>query len=333
MKTQRDIIVFLESSGEKAEIINRALLAEGGRIAGLLGGKLLAMTVGDAAADVMTALAGEYGSSTLYCVEGSDLSAYSCEAFAWAATVALRGIPSRLILFAHSDRGSELAPRIAYGLDTAVVSDCADIRVRQGELFYVRQPFGGQFEQEVSYKGGLPEIATIRTEAAAGRKAPTPTSPGVVVVPAEVPSGLARTKSLDVTPPDFRTVDILYAKRIIGVGSGCGPLLALAEELALLLRGSVGTTRPVVDDGYIPKKRMIGQTGKTVAPELYMGLGVSGSPHHVAGIQQSGEIMSVNLDPRAPIFNFSDAAFVADLKGLLPKLIDRIKRYRDEGLA
>ena len=78
---------------------------------------------------------------------------------------------------------------------------------------------------------------------------------------------------------------------------------------------------------------MIGQTGKTVAPDLYLTLGVSGSPHHVAGIQESKEVLSVNLDPRAPVFSFSDIGFVGDLRSLLPKLIERIKRYRDEGLS
>jgi electron transfer flavoprotein alpha subunit len=146
---------------------------------------------------------------------------------------------------------------------------------------------------------------------------------------------MVSTIPLELIPPDYRTVDILYAKRIIGAGSGCGEpgLLSLVEELSHLLEGSIGTTRPVVDDGYLPKERMIGQTGKTIFPELYIALGISGSPHHVAGIQASKTILSVNRDPRAPIFNVSDAGFICDLKTLLPKLINRIKRYRDEGLT
>jgi len=105
--------------------------------------------------------------------------------------------------------------------------------------------------------------------------------------------------------------------------------MALVEELSSLLEGSIGTTRPVVDEGRLPKERMIGQTGKTVAPDSYLALGISGSPHHVAGIQQSGSTLSINRDPRAPIFGTADAGFVCDLDMLLPKLIDRIKRFRD----
>ena len=131
-------------------------------------------------------------------------------------------------------------------------------------------------------------------------------------------------------PPDFRTVDIPFARRIVGVGSGASPLINLSEALALLLEGSIAATRPVVDDGFVPRERMIGQTGKTVSPGLYVALGISGSPHHVAGIQPAGRVLSLNIDAGAPIFGFSDTGFVCDLAGLLPKLIDRINRYRDE---
>jgi electron transfer flavoprotein alpha subunit len=107
--------------------------------------------------------------------------------------------------------------------------------------------------------------------------------------------------------------------------------MKLAEELAGMLEASVGTTRLVVDKGSISKNRMIGQTGKTAAPELCLALGVSGSPHHVAGLQKAAKILAVNSDERAPIFGVSDAGFVAELNALLPKLVSRIKQYRDKG--
>ena len=149
----------------------------------------------------------------------------------------------------------------------------------------------------------------------------------------EIPATVARTRTLELLAPDAGTVDIAYARRIIGAGAGAAGVRPLVEELAQLLDASIGTTRVMVDDGHMPKSRMIGQTGKSVTPEVYMALGISGSPHHVAGIQQSREILSVNLDQAAPIFGLSDRGFAGDLKELLPRLIERIKRYRDEGLA
>jgi electron transfer flavoprotein alpha subunit len=110
-------------------------------------------------------------------------------------------------------------------------------------------------------------------------------------------------------------------------------LLRLATELSTLLDAPIGTTRPVVDDGLLPKARMIGQTGKTVSPDVYLALGISGSPHHVAGIQQTKKVFSINKDVRAPIFDLSDMAFNGDLDTILPKLVARIKRFCDQGLS
>ncbi|MGD0232325.1 MAG: electron transfer flavoprotein subunit alpha/FixB family protein [Syntrophorhabdales bacterium] len=332
MSREKDVIVYLETSGEDKEEINRKLLTVGNRLTTLLGGNLSAMIVGSPVEDRRAFE--EYGVSILYRTEGACLLEYSGEVFAWAAKEALKDISFRLLLFAHTDRGSELAPRVASYLETAAVTDCVDIRVKKGTLIYERLVCGGQFGQEVSFST-LPEVVTIRPEAFDKREAGDSKPVTIRSITVDVPSHIVGSTSLELVPPDYRTVDILYAKRIIGAGSGCADphLLSLVEELSRLLEGSIGTTRPVVDEGYIPKDRMIGQTGKTVSPELYLGLGLSGSPHHVAGIQQSKTILSVNLDPRASIFTTSDAGFVCDLNTLLPKLIDRIKRFRDEGLA
>ena len=138
--------------------------------------------------------------------------------------------------------------------------------------------------------------------------------------------------SLELLPPDPRTVDIVHARRVVGAGAGSASaeLLAAVAELAELLEGSVGATRPVVDDGRLPKERLIGQTGKTVAPDLYLALGISGSPHHVAGVQGAGQIVAVNRDDHAPMLSFSDAAYIGDLEKLLPALVRRIREWRDD---
>jgi electron transfer flavoprotein alpha subunit len=326
-----DVIVFLETSGEKREQINRGLLTEGRRIASFLSGNLAAMTVG-AWAEGPAGLEG-YGVSTFYRVEGNGLEEYSGEAFGWAAKEALKGISFGLLLFAHTDRGAELAPRVAYSLASACVSGCVDINVNDNNtLVYEKFVYGGQFAQEVSFGRSFPEVATIRPEVLNDRQSGEALTASVLIITVDVPSDLPRSRVLDRMPPDYRTVDILYAKRIIGAGSGCADLFPLVEELSDLLESSIGTTRPVVDDGFIPRDRMIGQTGKTVSPELYLALGLSGSPHHVAGIQQSKTILSVNRDPKAPVFSVSDKGFAGDLRVVLPRLIARIKQYRDEGL-
>jgi electron transfer flavoprotein alpha subunit len=329
MNREKDVIVYLETSGENSAEINKKLLTAGNRLTTLLGGNLSALIVGSSVEG--RCILEEYGVSTLYQAEGTRLFEYSGEVFAWAAQEVLKDVSFRLLLFADTDRGSELAPRVASYLGTTTVTDCVDIRIKEDTLCYARLVYGGQFEQEASYTV-LPEVATIIPEAFDTREAGGSTPVAIHTITIEVPSDIVGSTSLERISPDYRTVDILYAKCIIGAGSGCDDM-SLVEELSHLLEGSVGTTRPVVDDGYLPKERMIGQTGKTVTPDLYLALGISGSPHHVAGIQQSRVILSVNLDPRAPIFSAADVGFVCDLRTLLPKLVNRIKQYRDEGLS
>jgi electron transfer flavoprotein alpha subunit len=306
--TNRDVIVVLESLDERAEAINSGLLAEGSRIADLLGGSLSALV--------------------------TEPSTHSSHAWVQTAKTLLEAVPFRLLLFAHTDKGRELAPLMAQTLGTAAVTDCFDVRWRNENLYFARYVYGGQFEQEVSF-ANPPEIVSMNVESLEARA----DSPGIHVplnnISMRIPEDADAKRTISTIPPDFKTVDIRYAKRILDIGAGCDQpeLMNLAEELASLLEASVGTTRLVVDDGRIPKTRMIGQTGKTASPELCLALGVSGSPHHVAGIQNAAKIFAVNSDERAPIFGVSDAGFVSDLNSLLPKLISRIKQYRDEDLT
>ncbi len=308
MDSKNDVYVFLESPGIKSEETNRNLLSEGSRIAGLLGG-------------------------SLYVIEEED-SECSHEAIASAATEVLKSRPFRILLLAHTDRGRILAPLIAFNFRTMAVLDCRDIRLGDGILSYAKWAHDGQFEQEIRFKYA-PEIVTLSRESCemTGQTAASP--PAVNWIRLQTPPHSDRKKATEIIPPDFRTMDIRYAERILDIGSGCDQphLLHLCERLARLLEASIATTRPVVDNRQIDKKRMLGQTGKTASPELLLALGVSGSPHHIAGIQQSGIILSVNSDIRAPILQISNTGFVSDLNAVLPKLVRRLEQYRDEGLS
>jgi len=304
VSNNKDVIIVLESS----EAINRVLLAEGSRIASLLGGNLCALI--------------------------EEPSGHSSHAWVQTAKSVLKTASFRLLLFAHTNKGSELAPLFAQALDAAAVTDCFDIRFRNETLYYARYVHGGQFEQEVSY-ANPPEIVSLNVESLEAR-AGFPSAPAPLKkISMWIPVTVDEKKTIKTIAPDFRTIDIRYAERILDIGAGCSQpaLLELAEELSRLLEASVGTTRLVVDNGSIPKTRMIGQTGKTALPELCLALGVSGSPHHLAGIQDSAKIFAVNSDERAPIFRVSDAGFLADLNSLLPKLVSRIKQYRDKDLT
>jgi len=134
------------------------------------------------------------------------------------------------------------------------------------------------------------------------------------------------TRVLERIPPDPQTVDVSEAEVIISAGLGCNETaFRQVEELTRLLNASLGATRPVYDLGYTGFERMVGQTGKTVAPRFYLALGISGSMHHLGGIKDSKRIVSVNIDSKVPIFPNSDEAFVADLREVLPLLVERVR--------
>ncbi len=178
---------------------------------------------------------------------------------------------------------------------------------------------------------GLEPSEAAAAQAAAALADAAVLDPAPAAAPGATSGAAPRVRHLETRPPEARSVDLVHAKRIVtaGMGAANDKLQAAVAELADLLEGSVGATRPVVDEGRLPKERLIGQTGRTVAPELYVALGVSGSPHHVAGVRKADRVLSINRDVRAPIFQFSDVGYVADLEEVLPALIDKIKAWRD----
>jgi electron transfer flavoprotein alpha subunit len=302
----RCLLVVLEP-GEGAEACARATLtAEGVRLAGLLSAELRLVTWTQGAADT-----------------GPD-------AVAAAVAGAAQGLQPLAVLLADTDLGRQLAPMVAHRLGSGAVVACSDVLVRETVPVFVKPVYGGWLEEEVRPAEGSIPVATLDL---AGMSEPeveleTMAAAQSLEAAAGVSAGVRR---LELIPPAARTVDLVHARRIVAAGSGTvsAALLEAAAELADLLDGSVGATRPVVDDGHLPKERLIGQTGRTVTPELYLALGISGSPHHVAGVKKAGRFLSINQDVSAPIFQFSDVGYVADLEAVLPPLVKRIKEYRD----
>jgi electron transfer flavoprotein alpha subunit len=250
------------------------------------------------------------------------------------------------VLVQDGDAGRQLAPLVAQGLGTGAVLSCSDARVGRRDLAapagadsaeglsFVKPVYGGWLEQEVVAADGYVPVATLDLtglelpEAAADSAAAALAGAEVIAC---APEAFPRVRHLETVAPDARSVDLVHAKRIVAAGMGAANenLLAAVHELADLLEGSVGATRPMVDEGRLPKERLIGQTGRTVAPELYVALGISGSPHHVAGVRKADRVLSINRDVRAPIFQFSDVGYVADLDAVLPALVAKIKAWRD----
>jgi electron transfer flavoprotein alpha subunit len=321
------ILVFVDLPGGELDETGRGLLSYGARLAGTLDapwGAAVAVTPDSA----QLAAFGAYGTPAVTCIDaggtlldrpallGKSLAALALE---HAATV---------IILPHNDLGSTLAPVVAHELHAAIMTELVTVRKSPDGVRLSRRALGVRVAETRIWDGSRPLVATVPPRALSQVVMPTvrPVSPSVTDWrPAAPLSGEAATIT-GRTPPDPQTVDLTEAEVIFSAGKGCDPAtFDQLKELCRLLNVSFGVTRPVYDLGWTGFERMVGQTGRTVTPRLYVALGISGSMHHVGGIKDSRRIVAVNSDTKAPIFPNVDEGFVGDLKEVLPRLLEQVK--------
>jgi electron transfer flavoprotein alpha subunit len=331
----KNIWVLPEINTADGEVgkLSLGLLAEAYNIAEKVDGTVTALIFSDRSRDAPKIL-DKYGVSRVYFFLDPLFSSFSVEAYTAALLPRLRQDRPRLFLMGNTPVGKELAPHLAILLETGLVSDCVKIELAQPEQpkFY-RPVYASHLYQELVFETDNTMLVTMDANALNITPPTTPIDVKTIVIESNLPANLIKTRHIEYLPADFQTVDVTEAPTIVsaGMGAATNELYPLVAELATLVEGAIGTTRPVVDEGKIPRERMIGQTGKTVSPDFYLALGISGVTHHTGGIQESGKIVAINRDPQAPIFQNADAGAVADLKEVLPKLIARIKRAKTNG--
>jgi electron transfer flavoprotein alpha subunit len=326
------VLPELTSDGETSKL-STGLLTVAVDIAARVGGTVTAIAFGSKYHDSSEVL-GTYGMGRAYFFQDPLLEHFSAEAAAAALLPKIREEKPWLFLMGDTAVGRELAPRLAALLNTGLVTGCVKIDLAEPErpVFY-RPVYAGQLWEEVVMETGRTMLVTIDPAVLNTRESAASTNVKIEIIESKLPPESVKARHVEFLPADFSEVDIVDAQTIVAAGMGAidPDLLPLVEELATLIEGSLGTTRPVVDTGKIPRERLIGQTGKVVGPDFYLALGISGASHHVGGIQESGKIIAVNRDPQAPIFKNVDAGIVADLREVLPKLIARIKRAKENG--
>ncbi len=318
---------------EEASKTSLGLLTESRKIAEKVGGTITALIFSDKERQVPDVLA-KHGVSRVYLFLDPIFRNFSVEAYAAAILSKLQQEKPWLLLTGHTVVGKDLAPLLASLLDTAAVTDCVKIDVSQAEkpVFY-RPVYDGQLYQEIVFDTDATMLVTMEADALNDLPAKKETKPKPEVIESSLSPDLVKTKHLEFLPADFKSVDVTEAETIVSAGMGAvsDEIYPLVTELAGLVEGAIGTTRPVVDGGKITRERMIGQTGKTVSPDFYLALGISGATHHTGGIQESGKIVAINRDRQASIFQNADTGAVADLREVLPKLIEKIKQAKKRG--
>lgn len=334
----KEIWVLPEISENDEEIspLSLGLLSEARSVAEKTGGAVTALLPGNGNRQDYAGRLGQYGISRAYVFQDPALQYFSADAYSSALLPVIKQEQPWLLLMGHTTSGIELAPRLAALLDTGVITNCAKIDLSRPERpgFY-RLVYGDQLYQEVAFRTSRTMLVTMDPRVLNVSIDAKQCEVKVTVIGPKIPPRAIRIRHLEFLPADYKTVDVTDANVIVSVGAGGGTdeLLPMIEELSHLIKGAIGTTRPVVDSGKIPRERLVGQTGKLVSPELYIALGISGSPHHVGGIQGAAKIIAINRDPQAPIFQNSDTGIVADIKDVLPRLIARIKQAQQDGTA
>lgn len=294
--------------------------------------------------------------------EGQDLAVYSAEYYSDAIGRLAENEKPQMILFERTTDGMELAPRLAARLEAGMISDCVDLTKENGKLLWVRHAFGGTAAVSVSFReqektqiisirpGSFGGAGRVKNNADGSCSAPEQAGMGqdaaknsaaIASVPysAAYSAGregkaagerLVRPELMEVLEAAAdRGMDPAAASVIVAGGNGAGPEgFKLIEELAELLHGAVGASRVAVDKGWISHAHLIGQSGITVTPDLYINCGISGSVQHIVGMRDAKCVVSINKDPKALIFNVSDYGIVGDLNKVLPALIAEIRRHR-----
>lgn len=323
----------IKSDEEEASKLGPGLLSEARSIAEKVGGAVTALLFGERYHDFSDAL-GKYGANRLLFFQDRQFKYFSAEAYAAAVLNRLQEENPWLLLMGHTILGRDLAPRLAALLNMGLVTNCvrSDLSETDKPKFY-RPVYGGQLYQEIVFENAHTILLTMNPDILNIKAAATTTAVETLIIEPKLAPEVLKTRHQAYLPADFQKADITDAKTIVaaGMGAATDDILPMVEELAGLLKGTIGTTRPVVDEGKIPRERLIGQTGKIVSPDFYLALGISGATHHVGGIQDSGKIVAINRDPLASIFRSSDMGISADLKDVLPRLIKRIKQAKENG--
>jgi electron transfer flavoprotein alpha subunit len=332
------ILLITEQRDGKWNNVSFETLAAAQQIASQTSGTISAAVVGKGVAP----LADEFAAFKLdevLLVEHDLLEKYTPDGFAIGLRQVVENGKPDLVLLPHTYQVRDFAPKLAASIGKGspgqggrgLIGDCIGYRHENGKLIFVRQMFQGRTAADVVFTGEPPWIATFqagafRADLAAKGTNKAPVKPIAV----DLKSEQIRTKPLELFREAKQAVDLTQAPILVSVGRGikAPENIAMAEKLAKLLGGEVSASRPICDEGWLPMDRQIGSSGQTVAPKLYLALGISGAIQHVVGMKGSRTIAAINKDQNAPIFEIADYGVVGDLFEIVPALIQELEKSR-----
>jgi electron transfer flavoprotein alpha subunit len=319
------ILTYIETREKKIKKSSLEALSEARRMSAELKTEAAAVLVGTE----LEGLAAELfpcGASKVYILENPSLDRYSTQDYAAVLADLVKKLSPTAVFFSATAMGKDLAPRLAARLGVGLASDCTKLSARDGGLEFTRPIFAGKALLTFRLTSS-PQVASLRPNVFP--LAPTAAGGEVVREAIEIPAATARAEVTEVLQESGAEIDVTEADIVISGGRGMkGPenFNLLREISALIPRSTVGASRSAVDSGWIGHQHQVGQTGKTVSPNLYLAFGISGAIQHLAGMSSSKVIVAVNKDPDAPIFKVADFGVVGDLFQVIPPLKEELKK-------
>jgi len=324
------ILVIVEQREGKLNRVSWETLTAGQAIAAETGWPLEAAVVGGSVASLAAEVAGKKVSK-VYAVENPKLEPYTPDAYATTLKQFIAAKQPKLVLMPHTYQVRDFVPKLATAMGRTVVSDAIGYKKEGDALVFTRQMFQGKFVADVRFAGEAPWFVTFQNGAFRGDKVEAGTSAAPVeTVAVDIADGVVRNKPQEVFQEAKQAVDLTQAEVIVAVGRGIKEQknIEIAKQLAEALGGELAASRPICDSGWLPMDRQIGSSGQTVAPKLYLALGISGAIQHIVGMKGARTIVAVNKDSEAPIFEIADYAVVGNLFEVVPPLIEEIKKAK-----
>ena len=324
-----DILIVLEESNGQIHRMGLESIAAGQRLSDEMGLTAGALVLGGNA-DGLADQASKYQLGEVLKVNDALLESYSADGYSEAVKQIIDQENPTYVLFGHTYQVRDYVPRLSAKLNKPFLVDNIAIRVENGQPIFTKQMFNAKLSADIEANGSGPFLVSFQS-AAFSMDAAAAGSASIRESTVQLDTAMIRTKSEPPFQEEAGGVDLTSADIIVSIGRGIGKEenIPLAVELSKALGGELAASRPVVDSGWLPSAHQIGSSGQSVSPKLYLALGISGAIQHVVGMKGSKNIVTINKDPDAPIFEISDYGVVGDILEIIPKLTEAIQALKN----
>ncbi len=340
LEEYKGVYVFAQQVDNELSGIAFELLGKAKELAGDLNTDVTAVLIGSGVKGLADQLA-EYGADKVIVVDDPELKEYRTEPYAHALSSVINEYKPEIVLVGATAIGRDLGPRVSARVATGLTADCTVLEIgdfplnpipgqeqKHNQLLMTRPAFGGNTIATIACPDNRPQMATVRPGVMQKREPVVGAKAEVIDYNPGFTPDHKYVEIVDIVKELSDTVDIMDAKILVSGGRGVGSPenFKILEDLAAAIGGTVSCSRAVVDSGWKPKELQVGQTGKTVRPNVYFAIGISGAIQHTAGMEESDIIVAINKDSNAPIFDVADYGIVGDLNKIVPKLTEELKK-------